>query len=191
MNAPAPHRGFTLIELMISLAVMALLLTMGVPSFRNTILDNRQVSELNTLVAALNLARSEAVARNTPVTFKRTGANWKEGWQIFVDYDGDGNLDSDGDSVTCEVGEDCELRTYGAFLDGVDLRFSRSSYSRLSYDSQGTTQGYNGTFIFCDERGAKRAHGAILSTNGRLKATRDKDKDGYHEDSDGDALTCP
>nr|MCU0735737.1 GspH/FimT family pseudopilin [Methylotetracoccus sp.] len=90
MNTPTTHRGFTLIELMIALVVMALVLTLGVPSFRNIILDNRQVSELNVLVAELNWARSEAVARNAPVTLKRSGSSWNDGWQIFVDYDKDG-----------------------------------------------------------------------------------------------------
>lgn len=191
MNTPTTHRGFTLIELMIALVVMALVLTLGVPSFRNIILDNRQVSELNVLVAELNWARSEAVARNAPVTLKRSGSSWNEGWQIFVDYDKDGVLDGDGDSVLCEPGEDCELRTHGALPSGIDVRFSRSTSTRITYDAQGTTQAYNGTFIFCDAREAKWARGLILSTNGRLKPTRDTNGDHYHEGSDGNALTCP
>lgn len=185
------HRGFTLIELMISLSVMALVLTFGVPSFRNTILDNREIAEVNTLVAELNWARSEAAARNVPVTVRRTGSKWNEGWQIFADYDRDGTLDNDGDANSCELGEDCELRTHNALPTGIDVQYSRSTYSRITYDPQGATQAYNGTFVFCDARGVKSARGLILSTNGRLKPARDEDHDGYVEDSEGNPLTCP
>lgn len=188
MDKSSSPCGFTLIELLISVMVTVLVLTIGVPSFRNMILDNRQVSELNVLVAELNWARSEAAARNAPVTLRRSGSTWNQGWQIFVDYDRDGVLDDDGDSVLCEAGEDCALRTHDAVQSGINVQFSRA---RITYDAQGTTAGYNGTFIFCDARGAKRARGAILSTNGRLKPTRDTNGDHYHEGGDGNALTCP
>ena len=88
MEEPPPSletaaAGFTLIELMIGLAVAALVLTIGVPSFRNIILDNRlTMTEVNTFVADLNLARSEATARNTFVTVKAlSGTEWNKGWQ--------------------------------------------------------------------------------------------------------------
>lgn len=191
MNGPSRERAFTLIELMIALAVLALVLTLGVPSFRNNIIDNRQVSELNALVAELNWARSEAVARNTPVTVKRLTSDWTGGWGIFVDRDGDGVLDSDGDGTLCETGEDCELRQHSALPGGLQLSFS---WTRVTYDSMGMSQGFNGTFTLCndeDPRGSRSARGLVLSSNGRVRPARDENSDGYPEDGSGNPLSCP
>ena len=58
-------RGFTLIELMITLAVAAILITAALPSFNEFIKNNRLTTQANNFIATLNLARSEAPARIT------------------------------------------------------------------------------------------------------------------------------
>lgn len=65
----AAVRGFTLVELMIAVAVAAVLLVIAVPNFRNTILSNKLTSTANDIVTALNVARMEAVKRNTYTAF--------------------------------------------------------------------------------------------------------------------------
>ncbi|TNF61933.1 MAG: prepilin-type N-terminal cleavage/methylation domain-containing protein, partial [Burkholderiales bacterium] len=60
--------GFTLIELMVTITVLAVLLGVGVPSFQATIQGNRITTAANDLVAALQYARSEAVRRGVNVT---------------------------------------------------------------------------------------------------------------------------
>jgi len=65
------HRGFSLIELMITLFIAAILLAYAVPSFRGMMNSNRIVTQTNDMVAALNLARSEAITRNANITFCR------------------------------------------------------------------------------------------------------------------------
>ena len=69
-----PPRGFTLIELMVTLAVAAILLAVGVPGLRNILLSNRLATTANDVVVALNLARSEAIKRNTRVDFNAVGS---------------------------------------------------------------------------------------------------------------------
>lgn len=64
-------RGFTLIELMITIAVASILLAVAVPSFNQLIVTNRLTTQANEVVAALNFARSEAIKRNTRVSFCR------------------------------------------------------------------------------------------------------------------------
>lgn len=68
--APTPRqRGFTLVELMITLAVAVILTAIAVPSFRNLTLSNRLTTAANDVVGALNVARMEAVKRNASVQF--------------------------------------------------------------------------------------------------------------------------
>lgn len=65
-------QGFTLLELMAVVAVIAITLTLGVPSFISIINGNRLTAQANELVAALQIARSEAIRSNRPVRLCRT-----------------------------------------------------------------------------------------------------------------------
>lgn len=90
--------GVTLIELMVTLAVMAVLVTIAAPSFSRLIASNRLTSQTNEFILALNLARSEATRRGQPVTLlaKATATPvFQSGWLIFTDALGNGAQDSD------------------------------------------------------------------------------------------------
>lgn len=86
-------RGFTLIELVITVALAAILLTIGVPSFQQMIRNNRAATHANEFMSALNLARSEAVKRSVRVSLCPStnqvactgGTDWSDGWIVFVD----------------------------------------------------------------------------------------------------------
>jgi len=69
------QRGFTLIELMITVAVAAVLLMIAVPSFRNITLSNRLNTAANDLVNAISVARMEAIKRNTSTQFCSNSAS--------------------------------------------------------------------------------------------------------------------
>ncbi|WP_133716312.1 GspH/FimT family pseudopilin [Methylocaldum gracile] len=191
------ENGFTLIELMVAVAVLAVTLTIGVPSFRDTILNNRITTQINELVADLSLARSEAIKRGVPVTLCRrnsagndcdNSAAWTNGWVVFSDRDGDGVFEDDGDTTPCEASvDDCLLRVKAPLAAGGSLTYGRN---RVTFDSQGFATGFNGTFVFCDSRGATKAKGSIVSNTGRVQATRDSNNDGTHEDGSGNAVTC-
>lgn len=97
-----PQRGFTLIELMIAVAVMGVMLALAGPSFEQAINGNRLSSAAGEVVGALQLARSEAVRSNRRVVLCRsddasacsaTNASWV-GWIVFVDTDSDGARDA-------------------------------------------------------------------------------------------------
>lgn len=84
------HAGFTMIELMITVSVASVLLAVAIPSFNQMIVSSRLTSQSNEMVAALNLARSEAIKRNANVTVCRsaTGATTCAGaagvWQNWI-----------------------------------------------------------------------------------------------------------
>ncbi|WP_457330433.1 GspH/FimT family pseudopilin [Rhizobacter sp. P5_C2] len=89
--------GVTLIELMVTLAVMAVLVTIAAPSFSRLIASNRLTSQTNEFILALNLARSEATRRGQPVTLLATATAtpvFQSGWQIFTDANGDAAMES-------------------------------------------------------------------------------------------------
>jgi type IV fimbrial biogenesis protein FimT len=97
------YTGFTLIELMTALTVLAVLFAMSVPSFREFTRSNRVTAAHNDLLTAFTVARSEALKRATPVTVcaSTDGAtcagvtDWAVGWIVFVDDSGvAGQLDA-------------------------------------------------------------------------------------------------
>jgi len=88
------QRGLTLIELMVTLAVAIILVAVGMPLFSGVVANNRAVAQTNALVTALNLARSEAVARGTTVSVVATGGDWTQGWTVFADQNANGAMDA-------------------------------------------------------------------------------------------------
>lgn len=88
--------GFTLIELLVAITVLAVLLSIGVPSFNEVMRNNRTVAQANELMTALHLTRSESAKRGVPVTIcaansaqtacaGATTSDWSNGWLVFRD----------------------------------------------------------------------------------------------------------
>jgi len=82
LDHPRSTAGFTLIELMVTLAVVAALMAVGTPSFRSFTNNQAIRSASFDLNSALTLARSEAVKRNGQVTIARRNGNWSLGWTV-------------------------------------------------------------------------------------------------------------
>lgn len=106
-RAPALHEaGLTLIELLIVITLMAILMGIGVPSYRYVTTSNRMATEVNSLLGDLQYARSEAARQgqfvavcaaqstSTPTCAASTTANWQNGWIIFSDANNDGTIQS-------------------------------------------------------------------------------------------------
>ena len=94
VNRSARQRGFTLIELVIAIVIVAILVLLALPSFRETAIRNNVTSLNNNLLHALNVARAEAVRRGVRVEVASAsgGASWVSGWSIKVDSAGDGTF---------------------------------------------------------------------------------------------------
>lgn len=92
--APRPSSrcaGFTLIELMITVTILAIITGMAMPSMTALLNGNAVKTETRKIVASLMYARSEAVARGGVVTIDNVSGSWSDGWTIFVDANGAGN----------------------------------------------------------------------------------------------------
>ncbi|MBS0428185.1 MAG: Tfp pilus assembly protein FimT/FimU [Proteobacteria bacterium] len=105
------QQGFTLIELMVVLVVIAILAAVATPSFVGFIQANRLTARASAFAADLQLARSEAVKRGQPVTVcasndgtRCSGANiWQAGWIVFLDVAGDRQIDSNAGDIVLRV----------------------------------------------------------------------------------------
>ena len=96
MNRRQPYvRGFSLIELIVTLTIASVLLTVAVPSLVTFQRNSELASRANSLVAATNTARGEAMKRGSFASVvPLDGANWSSGWNVFVDVDRNGVYDS-------------------------------------------------------------------------------------------------
>lgn len=164
-------KAFTLVELMVTLAVFGILVVMGVPSFTSYTRTNRLATETNSLVGAINYARSEAVKRRSHVTMCQssdgatcTDSGWQAGWIVFVNTDNDDPAQVDG-------GEDV-LRFYGAITSDSNLAASDTIGDFLTYTPKGFTTA-QGEFVLCDASGANSARSIEVSRIGRVKLTKD------------------
>ena len=98
--------GFTMIEMMMVIALLAVLMMVAAPSVRDLTLNARMTSTANDLMTDLSIARSEAVKQGarTAVCSSSTGTActdtpWEQGWIVFIDADADGNLAAATDIV--------------------------------------------------------------------------------------------
>ena len=158
------NSGFTLLELVITVALVAIVMAIGVPSMTNFIKNDRLTTQINTLVGHLAYARSEAVLKIQPVIVcassnmsSCSSNNWADGWIVFVDTD----LNSD-----FSAGETM-LRVQQPLTGGNTL--INSTGSIVTYDSRGFAPNSSGSFALCDDRGATHIKSITISNTGRVR----------------------
>lgn len=172
--------GFSLIELLVTISILAILITVGVPNLIAFVQNSRLTSQANDLVTVLNYARSEAIKRGVRITVcsstNNTGCagstTWETGFIAFVDNDGDGVVDA-GDDI---------LMVRQPLDGGNTLRSANLSW--ITYRAQGHSAGFFGTLRLCDERGTANARAVVVSNQGRVRTTN-------LTDPMLGALTCP
>ncbi len=183
-------RGLTLIELLVALAVGGALLSWATANGGHLMETRRASAALNQTLGAVAFTRHAAVTHRATATLCPSagggcglGNTWHEGALIFVDVDGDGNLDA----------QDTPLRRLPS-LRQADRVFWRSFRNRrhLSFLPSGLTDWQSGNFTYCPANGDLRyARQAILNAQGRARLARDDDGDGIREDASGRDLRCP
>ena len=132
----AKELGFTLIELMVTLAMVAILMTVAVPSITAFQRNAELTSFSNSLLSAINAARGEAMKRGRNAMIIPTdGANWSNGWTVFVDVNRNGAYDEVTDITVLKREAAPSYLTVSSTAvtsaDSLYIMYDASGYSRL------------------------------------------------------------
>lgn len=193
--------GFTLLELIITIIVLSIVASFAVPSFRETIMNNRLTAQVNETSSLISFARSEAsklregvvtVCSSTDSASCSGNSAWETGWIVFRDIDGDRAVDTaDGDELL-KVGP---ALTGGNTLRIVDLTSDSGGYVQFAgngFPILSATGNAAGTFVICDDRGASEARAISVNISGQTRLARDSGGTaGVLNDHDNADITCP
>lgn len=141
-------RGFTLIELVVTMAIAAVLMMVAVPSFVNFQRNSQLTSLTNSLVASIYAARGEAMKTgfNAFVVPTANGSDWTTGWIVFVDNNGDGSFSAADDTlVQTQPALESYFTVSGTGSSGETpayIMFSSSGYSKTKSGSSFGTGGF-------------------------------------------------
>lgn len=168
------HSGFTLLELMVVLAIAAIIFGMAVPSFMQLTIRNRIVSYTNDFIGTVNFARSEAIRRAAPVSICPTpdgaacGGAWSDGWIVFANADGDSPAEVDaGEPV---------LKVYDGLAADYSLNSEAAIATDLTYAADGSAN-VTGVLAVCHEGNTVNSRAIVVT---RLRPRVAKDTDGNH-----------
>jgi len=156
------HRGFSLYELLVSLGLAALLVSIGLPSFSSLLARSQQAVEINALFHAFHLARKHSIMRRKVVSLCPSqdgetclaGRDWSMGWIMFENSDRDSPPRVDPGEIIVRAHDVADTVRIVANRQGFTLR---ATFKRAT----------NGTFVICDTRNRTAAKGLIVSYTGR------------------------
>jgi type IV fimbrial biogenesis protein FimT len=170
-------KGFTLLELIIIIAILGITTALAVPGLREMISNNRIQSNASDFVAALQFAKAEAVARVNPVTLCKSAnltdcaadGDWQQGWIVFSDDNGDAVVGADDEVLLNHEALNANI-TFGGtagVTDSITLRPSGTS-------SITTVE----VLIICDDRGFdSNSRGILVTITGRGSVMKAADTD--------------
>lgn len=165
--------GFTIVELVVTLALAAALFAFAVPSYSRYIAEQRLLDDARRLADAITLARSEAIKRNRHVILCAATAvapcgeleHWHEGWVMFEDVDGNSGHDAIDEMVGNEGSASSGVTMTGNRPVERYLRFDYSGRARLA---SGALQ--MGTIEVC--KSGLRGYRVVLANTGRTRLDR-------------------
>lgn len=177
------QKGLTLLEMLVAVAVLAIILTTVAPSIQSVLIKNRITSDINNLSAVVQRARFTAVDEQASVVLCPTEnytactSSWKKAKMVFVDKNGNGSRDNSEALIVASDPLNSANAIYGVT-------------GSLTFDEQGAID-TAATITLCPkDNDADYASALLLSLYGRISIAVDSDDDGEKEDLDGNALSC-
>lgn len=188
----AGAHGFSLLELMVTVAIVAILGTLAAPSFQTLLQANKTRAVAGELLASLNLARSEAMRRGQPVSVCPSsngsscatgGTDWDRGWIVLVNEDGvsEGSTPAvDASEQVLQVRQDLPTR--------ITVRPNGNFTNGITFLRTGLVWGLGtGTFAVCANGDLNRSQAILVIATRSVPAT-DSDGNGIPEKGDGTNL---
>lgn len=171
MDAPDTCHGITLVELLATTAILAIVAALAAPGMKALLERQRTASALHALTTRLALARTAAITSRTPVTFCPSrgdghctgGTDWSAGWLVYRDPQRRSQPRGPGDILRNEV----------APVHGSIRILSSSGRVRVRYQPAGLAPGANLTFRICH---GDRLHAEVVVNNGGRARSREAPK---------------
>ncbi len=179
--------GFTLVELLIALAVASILLGVGIPSFSGAVRNSQVSADYSKFTQALYLARSEAVKSNSNVTVcprqhpeaKQCGSStldWKHGLLVFVDEkfaSGEAAASIDPEDELIYVHDKQSSKNDIVAIGSIDgSAATASSRTYIRYDNDGTADWASGSFLMCNDDEVKLSRVLNIAPTGDVRPGR-------------------
>jgi type IV fimbrial biogenesis protein FimT len=168
------ERGFSIVELMVTVGVATILVSVAVPSFRTISMNSKQAGTVNELVAGMHLARNTAITLNARVGMctssngvRCENVDWNEGWISFHDVDNDQIRDAE--ETILGTGSDAG----GITIDSTQFP-NAFSYRPNGRVMNGGLAVNTGEFALCDKRGSEHAKVVLLDMSGRPRLSEYK-----------------
>ncbi|WP_252729072.1 MULTISPECIES: GspH/FimT family pseudopilin [Alteromonadaceae] len=177
------QKGVTLVELMIGLAIVAIVLTIAVPAAQGIIIKSRIVSEVNEISGVIQFARANAVDEQLATIicptsdFSTCSNNWNQVKMVFGDEDGNGSRGDDEDILVAT-----SLISNNNYVTGPA--------QAILFNPNGSANALATILICHNSKEATYARQLTVTPQGRVKMSQDADKNGVHESISGGALSC-
>lgn len=131
--------GFSLVELMVTVAIAAILMAIAAPTFSIFIDNQKLLTTATEFYSAVNMTRSEAIKRGAQVTLAANdGVAWTSGWTVFVDTNGNARPDAGETTIFTHDATSKKMEVVGQFTDGTSpyISYTGNGRSRTNANSQ-------------------------------------------------------
>ncbi|SDZ57754.1 GspH/FimT family protein [Pseudomonas sp. NFIX28] len=162
------QKGFSLIEIVVALALASLLMLFASTSFGELLQSTRRLDAAQMLASGIRNARTEAILRQQRTVIHGVNDDWSQGWRIILDISGEGSQDSDN-PVLLERRGDARVAIVGNRPVQHYVRFSGLGDPHLP---SGAFQA--GTLHICAVESGVSQHQVVLSRSGRVSLRSDK-----------------
>lgn len=159
--------GYSLFELIVTITIVAIVMSLGLPSLTGTVARHRQRAELDALFHAIHLARKESIVRRKVVSVCPSrdlescepGRNWSSGWILFANHDGD---------TPPQVDEGEPILGRHRVDETVNITANRHGFTLRAVFKRAT----NGTLVVCDREARIEPRALVISYTGRPRVAR-------------------